>query len=109
MVHAASDPGGLGWRGRATRPFDGPVEFDETYIGGLRKNKSNKERAEATGRGPVDMTAVDRRERPGQQPGRRQGGAQHRRIGHCTSFVDDMTDPDTVVYTDDAADLRRHP
>ncbi|MXW84521.1 MAG: transposase [Boseongicola sp. SB0667_bin_21] len=25
-------------------PFDGPVEFDETYVGGKRRNKSNAER-----------------------------------------------------------------
>ena len=31
--------------------FDDPVEFDETYIGGKRKNKSNAQRKEAEGRG----------------------------------------------------------
>ncbi len=40
----------------------GPVEADETYLGGRRANKSNakrKERAEAgAGRGAVDMTPV---------------------------------------------------
>ena len=36
----------------------GPVEIDETYMGGKRKNMSNARRKEAEGRGPVDMTAV---------------------------------------------------
>ena len=83
-------------------PFDGPVEFDETYIGGLRKNKSNAERAEATGRGPVDMTAVigakdrDTNQVVAKVVRSTDAGTVHR-------FVDDMTDPDTVVYSDDAA------
>ena len=35
--------------------FDGPVEFDETYSGGKRRNKWNAERKKAEGRGPVDL------------------------------------------------------
>ena len=43
---------------RRPGPFDGAVEFDETYVGGNRRNKSNAERKELAGRGPMDMTAV---------------------------------------------------
>ena len=39
-------------------PFAGPVEVDETYIGGKRHNMSTKRRAELTGRGAVGKTAV---------------------------------------------------
>ena len=41
-------------------PFSGPVEADETYMGGLRKNMSNKKRKllANTGRGPVGKTAI---------------------------------------------------
>ena len=46
------------WAGEGEGPFDGPVEFDETYVGGKRKNMSNAKRKAATGRGPVDMVAV---------------------------------------------------
>ena len=36
----------------------GPVEVDEIYLGGKRKNMSNAKRRELTGRGPVGKTAV---------------------------------------------------
>ena len=41
-------------------PFDGPVEVDETYMGGKRKNMSNAERKAraGTGRGTAGKTAV---------------------------------------------------
>ena len=32
------------WAGDGEGPFDGPVEFDETYVGGKRKNMSNAKR-----------------------------------------------------------------
>ena len=41
-------------------PLQGPVEADETYIGGKRKNMSNSKRKElkGSGRGPVGKEAV---------------------------------------------------
>ena len=41
-----------------TLPFFGPVEADETYIGGKRKNMPNRKRKKLTGRGAVGKTAV---------------------------------------------------
>lgn len=38
--------------------FEGPVESDETYVGGKRKNQSLRKRKESKGRGPVDKTPV---------------------------------------------------
>ena len=89
------------WAGAGEGPFGGPVEFDETYVGGKRKNKSNAERAEAEGRGPVDMTAVI--------------GAKDRETnkvaakviddttaGTLQGFVAENADPDAIVFTDDA-------
>ncbi len=46
--------------GRSEAPFSGPVEVDETYMGGKRKNMSNAQRRalKGTGRGAVGKTAV---------------------------------------------------
>ena len=92
------------WAGEGEGPFDGPVEFDETYFGGKRRNMSNAKRKElaGTGRGADGKTAV--------------GGAKdrasnevHAKVVQDTDkptlhdFVADNAEPDAVVYTDDAA------
>ena len=90
------------WGGDGEGPFDGPVKVDETYVGGKRKNMSNAKRKVATGRGPVDMTAVI--------------GAKDRATNKVNAKVIETTDrdtlqdfvaenaePDAVIYTDDAA------
>ena len=90
------------WGGDDGEPFDGPVEFDETYVGGVRKNKSNAQRAELTGRGAVDMTAViGAKDRDTNQV----AAMVLRSTDKATvqGFVAQHAEPDTVVYTDDAA------
>ena len=83
--------------------FAGPVEVDETYVGGRRRNMSNAKRNELadTGRGPVGKTAVV--------------GVKDRATKHVAAtvvtttdaatlhgFVRKHTDPGATVYTDDA-------
>ena len=82
--------------------FAGPVEVDETYFGGRRKNMSNAKRKQLSGRGTVGKTAVI--------------GAKDRGTNKVTAKVIDGTDAKTLqgfvgehaapgarVYSDDAA------
>ncbi len=86
-----------------TGPFAGPVEVDETYFGGKRRNMSNATRKAlaGTGRGPVGKTAVvGAKDRVTKQV-----AAQ---VVHATDqetlqgFVEDHAATGATVYTDDA-------
>ena len=83
-------------------PFEGPVEVDETYMGGKRKNMPKSKREQMTGRGAVGKTAVV--------------GAKDRATKQVAAKVVTSTDKDTLqgfvedhagegatVYTDDAS------
>ena len=90
------------WATGEAGPFDGPVEVDETYFGGKRRNKSNAERKELAGRGPVDMTAVvGAKCRASNKVSAKVVRSTDR--GTLQGFVADVTDPETKVHTDDAA------
>ena len=91
----------LGYGGSG-RSYDGPVEVDETYMGGKRKNMSNARRKELvdTGRGAVGKTAVV--------------GVKDRATKQVRARVVERTDkptlqryehtcPGATVYTDEAA------
>ena len=87
-----------------TRPgllFSGPVEVDETYMGGKRRNMCKAKRKALEGRGPVGKTPVV--------------GAKDRATNHVHAavvgrtgaptlqgFVRETTDPKAKVFTDDA-------
>ena len=46
------------WGGEVAAILAGPLEVDETYVGGKRRNMPKAKRRTLKGRGPVDMTAV---------------------------------------------------
>ena len=62
--------------------YAGPVEVDETYVGGRRKNMSNAKRATLEGRGTVGKTAVV--------------GAKDRATNHVSAKVVESTDKATL-------------
>ena len=92
------------WGGEDDGPFDGPVEFDETYMGGKRRNMSNAKRKElaGTGRGAVGKTAVvGAKDRATNKVNAKVVTETDKPTLH--DFVADNAEPDAVVYTDDAS------
>ena len=83
--------------------FTGPVEVDETYMGGKRANMSNAKRAElaGTGRGAVGKTTiVGAKDRAKNLVSAKV--VQDTKKPTLHGFVSDNTAPGVTVYTDDA-------
>ena len=83
--------------------FIGPVEADETYVGGKRKNMSNTKRKtlKDTGRGPVGKEAVAGvKDRETKQV--RAKVVQHTDKATLQGYVVENTADDAIVYTDEA-------
>ena len=84
-----------------TGMFDGPVEVDETHIGGKRKNKPLAKRNELKGRGAVDMTTVT------VAKDRETNKVTARVVANTDAptlqgFVRENAKPGATVYTDEA-------
>ena len=82
-------------------PMGGPVEVDETYVGGKRRNMPNSKRKTLTGRGAVGKTAVaGAKDRASNQVSAQV--VQSTDAPTLQGFVEGVTDPQAQIYTDDA-------
>ena len=92
----------------ATLPFSGPVEADETYIGGKRKNMLKAKRAALTGRGAVGKTAVvGTKDRASNKVAAR--SVENTDGATLKSFIGQHAVPGAKVFTDEASSYRGIP
>ena len=81
--------------------FSGPVEVDETYMGGKRKNMSKSKRAKLEGRGTVGKVAV------AGIKDRETNAVRAKVVGDTKAetlmrFILERIKPETSIFTDDA-------
>ena len=100
MLHRIREAWGKAENGNGT-PFSGPVEVDETYMGGKRRNMSNAKRKELTGRGTVGKTAVaGMKDRASNQVSAKV--VPNTKSETMSRFIMEHVEPGAKIYTDDA-------
>ena len=90
------------WEPNDGTPFSGPVEVDESYFGGKRRNMSLSKRKGLTGRGAKDKTAVVAVKDRGSKQVRAKV-VKNTDQPTLQSFVLKNVAPTAKVYTDDAS------
>ena len=94
--------------GKPAGLFHGPVEVDETYMGGQRKNMPKAKRAKLEGRGTVGKTAiVGAKDRATKAVSAHV--VQETDTKTLQRFVADHAAPGATVYTDDASAYKGMP
>ena len=96
MLHRIRDA----WSEDPGNPFSGPVEVDETYVGGLARNRHKKDRPGI--RGATDMTAVVGAKDRSTNQVRAQVVPEVHRLA-LRSFVRENVEQGATLYTDEAA------
>ena len=88
------------WQHEPDDKFGGPVEADEAYFGGIRKNMSHARRKKESGRGASGKTAVAGiKNRPDKQV--RAKVVEKTDAATLQGNLEDNVDPNAKVYTDD--------
>ena len=96
------------WADSGLEPLTGPVEVDETYIGGRRANMPKSKRKGLTGRGTAGKTAVvGIKDRASNQV--RAQVVERTDAETLQGFIVEHTDASATVYTDDASAYNRLP
>ena len=89
------------WGDSGLEQFVGPVEADETYMGGKRKNMHASKRRELTGRGAVGKTAVvGTKDRATNRISAR--STESTDAPALSKFVAERTEPGAKVFTDES-------
>ena len=98
MLHRLRDA----WGDSSSAPFSGPVEADETYIGGKRKNMPKAKRKELKGRGAVGKAVVvGTKDRETNRVAART--VENTDGATLKGFVGEHAAPGAKVYTDEAS------
>ncbi|MCY4128048.1 MAG: IS1595 family transposase [Gammaproteobacteria bacterium] len=88
--------------------FSGPVESDETYFGGIRKNMSKAKRAKTNQRGTHGKTAVvGAKDRASNSV--RAKVIPNTNLPTLQKFVSGHTEPGATIYTDEASTYKGFP